>query len=245
LGNYEKVNSKWLLKTRKWLLRGRFLRGRGWLYKPSFEKHVKRRLREVKGDVFWDIGAHMGFYSLMMRRNFGRVVAVEPNPETAATLRERTRAAGNIEVLEIALSNINGSVPLYTQKEKFSIPGIYNKFQNDSLLAKSVHKSARDPSTDRVVENRPSIQVSQRRFDEMSAGPVDLVKIDVEGAEFLVLDGMRDSLKDGLVKRIMLELHNREDKTKLESLFAAYGYAIEWVDLDHLFASVRQTMHQA
>jgi len=59
------------------------------------------------------------------------------------------------------------------------------------------------------------------------------------------LDGMRDSLKDGLVKRIMLELHNREDKTKLESLFAAYGYAIEWVDLDHLFASVRQTMHQA
>jgi len=231
------LNSKWLVSARKRVLRSRFLRGRGWLYKPFYEKHVKAKLREIRGDVFWDIGAHVGFYSLMLRKNFNRIVAVEPNPETAATLKRRTREVANIEVLELALSNNSGPAPLYTQKEKLAIQGIYNKCQNDSLLPRVVHKSARD-LTERVLENRPSIQVSQKKFDELSTGTVDLVKIDVEGAEFLVLDGMIGNLKDHLVKHIMVELHNRDDKNRLESLFASRGYAVEWIDPDHLFATV-------
>ena len=222
----------------KWLLRTRILRGRGWLYRPFYEKRVKRRLKEIRGDVFWDIGANIGFYSLLMQKNFSKIMAVEPNAETAATLRRKTRKAGNIEVLELALSSTSGATNLYSQKEKFSIPGFNNKYGSASLLSKVEYKSARDPSNDRVVEDRPSFRVSQRRFDEVSAGPVDLVKIDVEGGEFLVLDGMRCGLKDHLVKRIMVELHNREDKTRLESLFATYGYTTEWIDPDHLFATI-------
>ena len=197
---------------------------------------MKSRVRRITGDVFWDVGANIGFYSLLMQRNFRKIIAVEPNAETAATLRLRTRGAGNIEVLELALSNTSGPASLYTKREKFSIPGFNNKNGSDSLLPKVEYKSARDSSNDRVVENRPSFQVWQRRFDELSSGPVDLVKIDVEGAEFLVLEGMRRSLEERSVKRLMVELHNREDKTRLESLFVAFGYAIEWVDPDHLFA---------
>jgi len=88
-------------------------------------------------------------------------------------------------------------------------------------------------------EKRPSFQVLQRSFDELSVGSVDLVKIDVEGAEFLVLEGMRNSLQNRSVKRIMVELHNREDKTRLESIFVPCGYTVEWVDPDHLFATIR------
>ncbi len=228
-----------LLRLRKWLLRTRLLEGQGWIHKPFYEKRVRSKLRAIKGDVFWDIGANIGFYSLMAQRNFKRIVAVEPNPETAATLKRRTQKAANIEVLEVALSSTSGPSLLYTRKEKFNIPGFNNKNGSDSLLQRVDYKSARDPSNDRVVQNRPSIQVLQRRFDELSTGPVDIVKVDVEGAEFLVLDGMRSSLKNGLVKRILVELHNREEKSKLESLITGYGYSLEWLDPDHLFATLQ------
>jgi len=173
----------------------------------------------------------------MMCRNFNKVIAVEPNPETVATLRRRARETGNIEILEVALSNTSGPALLFNQKEKFCFNGFNNKNGSDSLLSLVIHKSARDRSNDRVLQNRPSIQVLQRRFDELNNGTVDLVKIDVEGAEFYVLEGMRDSLKERLIKRIMIELHNRDERVRLESIFIGYGYTIEWVDPDHLFAT--------
>ncbi len=200
---------------------------------------MRARLKGIRGDLFWDIGANIGFYSLLMRENFSKIMAVEPNAETAATLRRRIRGVDNIEVLEIALSNASGPVNFYTRKDKFSIPGFNNRNGSDSLVSRVEYKSARDPSNDRVVEKRPSVQVLQRRFDELSAGSVDLVKIDVEGAEFLVLEGMRNSLQNRSVKGIMVELHNREDKTRLESIFVPCGYTVEWVDPDHLFATIR------
>src|SRR6266487_5668678 len=104
----------------KWPLRTRVLRGHGWLYKPFYERKVRSRLREIKGDVFWDVGANIGFYSLLARKNFARIIAVEPNAETAATLRRRTQRAGNIEILEVALSNTSGPAYLYTRRENFS-----------------------------------------------------------------------------------------------------------------------------
>src|SRR6266581_3827514 len=82
------------------------LRGRlNWLYKQRYEKSVRNKLGQIKGELFWDIGANIGFYSLMLRSNFSKIVAVEPNPETATILRRRTRDTDNIEILELALSN--------------------------------------------------------------------------------------------------------------------------------------------
>jgi len=169
------------------------------------------------------------------------VYAVEPNPETALLLRERTREAENVEVLELALSNTNGPGSLYLQEGNFVIEGFNNNHGSDGLLEKAEYKSARDSSNDRVLEQRQAIQVRQKRFDELVHGPVDLVKVDVEGAEFMVFDGMRDSLKDGLVKHLMVELHNRDRKEELESLLLTYGFDIEWVDPDHVLASLGHT----
>ena len=224
----------------KWLLRTRLLRGRlNWLYKQRYEKSVRNKLGQIKGEVFWDIGANIGFYSLMLRSNFSKIVAVEPNPETATILRGRMRDTDNVEILELALSSTNGPALLYTQKEKFCLAGFNNKNGSDSLLSQVDYKSSRDPSNDRVVQNRPSIQVMQRRFDDLNMGTVDLVKIDVEGAEFLVLEGMRDNIKEHRIKRMMVELHNKENKSRLESTFIECGYAVEWIDPDHLLATVR------
>ncbi len=213
------------------------------------ERAARARLHAIRGNVFWDIGANIGFYSFWLRKNFKRIVAVEPNPQTAYTLRKRINfsLARNIGVRQLALSNHRGWTPFYSQREWYSglgignmIAGIGNLYTVDSLLPRFEYKSATNTSgnMDRVRENRPSLQVWTERFDDLNTGPVDLAKIDVEGAEFLVLDGMRDSLKDGLVERIMVELHDREDRTRLESLLVGHSYAIEWLDPEHIFAKV-------
>ena len=213
------------------------------------ERPARTRLQAIRGNVFWDISANIGFYSFWLRKNFKKIVAVEPNPQTAYTLRKRINfsLARNIEVRQLALSDHRGWTPFYSQREWYTGPGIGNLISGignlytvDSLLPRFEYKSATNTSgnMDRVRENRPSLQVWTERFDDLNTGPVDLAKIDVEGAEFLVLDGMRDSLQDRLVKHLMVELHNREDRTKLESLLVAHSYAVEWLDPEHIFAKV-------
>ena len=213
------------------------------------ERTVRSRLQQICGNIFWDIGANVGFYSFWLRKNFKRIVAVEPNPQTAYTLRKRIKfcLARNIEVRQVALSDNRGWTTLYSKREWYVtagvgnlLAGIGNRCSTDSLLPRFDYKSSRDLSgrLDKLRESRPGFQVWTERFDDVSTGFVDLVKIDVEGAEFLVLDGMRASLKDQLIKCLVVELHNREDKVRLESLLVAYRYAIEWLDPEHLFAKV-------
>ncbi len=121
------------------------------------------------------------------------------------------------------------------------IAGIGNLYTSDSLLPRFEFKSARDPSgmLDKVRENRPNFLVRTERFDDLNTGLVDLVKIDVEGAEFLVLEGMKNSLKTGLVRNLLVELHDRDKKAELESLLSDYDYLLEWVDPEHLLAAAR------
>jgi hypothetical protein len=59
---------------------------------------------------------------------------------------------------------------------------------------------------------------------------VDLCKIDVEGAEFLVLESATNGLKEGRIIRIMVELHNRERKTELESFLRRHEFELRWLD---------------
>jgi len=238
------------------------------------EPDVVARLKQIHGNVFWDIGANIGFYSFLLRKNFKRIIAVEPNPRTAYMLRKRINffRVHNVEVKELALSNRRDWASFYSGREWYAGPGlgnllsgISNLYSSDSLRPRTEHRSTFRVWTERFDdiisrpvdlvkldvepellvlegmenEKRPSFQVLQRSFDELSVGSVDLVKIDVEGAEFLVLEGMRNSLQNRSIKRILVELHNREDKTRLESIFVPCGYTVEWVDPDHLFATIR------
>src|SRR5437667_10987467 len=93
-----------------------------------YEMAVRKRLLRVRGGLFWDIGANIGFYSFWLRKNFKKIVAVEPNPQTAYTLRKRINfsLARNIEVRQLALSNQRGWTPFYSQREWYSGPGIGN-----------------------------------------------------------------------------------------------------------------------
>jgi FkbM family methyltransferase len=140
------------------------------------------------GSTFVDIGAHIGYYSLKAAPVVGlggRVIAVEPNPDTVRRLRDNIRASqadGVISVKAVACSDAEATLELFAASASNT---------GETSL------SRRNASQEGQIA--ASYRVRARRLDDIlkdsGIGRVDVVKIDVEGAEFLVLKGAQEMLE--------------------------------------------------
>ncbi len=153
-------------------------------------------LRHVPaGGVFYDVGANLGFFALLgahMTGPDGRVLAFEPAPDNAAAIRHNAEVNGllNVEVVEKAVAAAAGEGRL--------------QVVDDQSWSKLEEYGAH-PGTERVLDV-PVIALDE----EISAGalpPPDVVKIDVEGAEIAVLEGMARTLAEHR-PAIICELHD-------------------------------------
>ena len=139
------------------------------------------------GSVFLDVGAHIGYFSIkaapQVGRN-GRVVAFEPNPETLKLLRDNVAVnhAENIVVEPIACTDREQNLTLY------AAPNVNTGAS--SLSQQNASISAGDLPRQYSVRGRPIDDVVR----ELNLSRVDAIKIDVEGAEVLVLRGALQTL---------------------------------------------------
>lgn len=207
-----------------WILKHKVL-GRSRYY----EKPVMDRMKRIRGNMFVDIGANIGRYSKGLAGNFKTVHAFEPNPRYLAELN--TQDPRNMVVHPIVLSDTDGTCQFYTTPAGHggSADTILREFRynpRDNPLA--AHTFQGDESQ--------SMQIHSKRYDSLFPEEVDLVKVDVEGAEFKVLAGMTESLRQQRVRNIVVELHDSEKEAWLLNLFRNYGYASVWLDPTHLFA---------
>ena len=145
-------------------------------------------------DVVVDCGAHFGLYSLIAARateNRGTVLAVEPNPESAALLAENLERSGATcaRVIEAAVAREVGATVLYVGgPEKAAFAG---------LSAQIEHKKQVEVKTTTL----------DALLDDGGIRRVDFVKIDVEGAELDVLDGAKRALRSGALPLLMIEFN--------------------------------------
>jgi FkbM family methyltransferase len=144
----------------------------------SYERMETDFLRRVlkAGDTFLDIGANVGWFSILASTIVGAegaIHAFEPRPEIASYLQrsvELNDLGAMITVHTIGLSNQPGTETL-----------VWNEDSDNSGTA----TFGRDE--DWLGFTKQSIEV--RRFDDLGIAGVDVVKIDVEGAEFLAMQG--------------------------------------------------------
>jgi FkbM family methyltransferase len=127
------------------------------------------------GDLFLDVGANLGIYTVLAARHGGRVVAFEPNGATRRTLRENVRlnAAGErVTIHPFALADYDGA-----SRMNVEIPGSSHLLQDGAA----------------AVGEGPTATVEVRRLDsvlESSAEPgLALLKVDAEGFDAEVLRG--------------------------------------------------------
>ena len=143
---------------------------------PEFQAALAARVRP--GGVVYDLGANVGFYSVIAARLVGpsgRVVAVEPFAASAARVRENARLNGfeTVDVVEAAVGAAEGRAWLRTDRG--------------------------DPVTFRLAADRQSagVEVAVTTVDALVAAgrpPPTVVKLDVEGAEVAALHGMAATL---------------------------------------------------
>ncbi len=171
---------------------------------PKTYEFIKNTLK--KGDVFYDIGAHLGEFSILasdLIGEKGEVHAFEPIPTIYQFLQKNLEInrIKNVQSHPLVVSNKTGKVEF----EVFSEPSISRISQNTIQIKNQIIQKI---SVDSITLNQ---YVENNKFP-------NLVKIDVEGAELLVLKGMSNilSLKKDKAPVIILEL--------LESNFKNFNY---------------------
>jgi FkbM family methyltransferase len=158
-------------------------------YDPEETAAVRSLLR--RGDTFIDVGANIGWYTIMASDvvgKEGRVIAFEPSPPSFDILRRNVNInkLNNVKIEQKALSNKRGTVA-------FHIEGAYSRLQEIHLDRKDVEVEA----------------VPLDEYLKDFRGEIGMMKIDTEGAEGLILAGMRGILRNNPPRAIMLEFTPR------------------------------------
>lgn len=165
-------------------LRIRFPQNRDYLAGTSelpVQQEIGRNLQP--GGVFYDVGANVGFFSLMAARLVGaagQVCAFEPNPHNTAALRDNAGLNGmaNVRVFEVAVGQNSRTEEL-----------LRTAWDGGGALSSSAVSPA-DP-VDQVVVQVVSLDSF---IPDAHLPPPTFVKVDVEGAELAVLEGMRETV---------------------------------------------------
>jgi len=138
---------------------------------PGTVSLVKKLLKE--GMTFLDLGAYRGYYTLLASKlvgEKGKVFAFEPEPENFAWLTMNLRGKTNVNLIQKAVSNNVGTIKLFLSPSDSSTHRIYD-----------------------VDGKRKSIEVEVTTLDEFFKDKpykIDLIKMDIEGAEMKALEGM-------------------------------------------------------
>lgn len=188
------------------------------------EQNVVNIVKRLRGKLAIDVGAYYGYYSLLLSNFFQKVIAVEPNPKNFRMLQSNTSKIPNIHCIGVAVNDRDGTCSFY-------IP--YGGAHGRSPIALSEldddHLEAFKLYTPRKIKVKT---VTLARL--LGNSYTDLVKVDVEGAEFKVLKGA-ESVADR-IKAWIVELHNLKRKEELESWFIKQGYKVNWLGARHIYA---------
>ena len=150
------------------------------------------------GDTVYDVGSHLGLYSALLARKVeerGTVIAFEPHHETFEQLLENVRLNGltNVRSFEIALGERSCEQKLY----------VGEVIGNFSLLPGGIAGS-----TGKHIPCRLVRVVQGDQFVEAEGLPIPkAVKIDVEGFEYSVIQGLRRTLSEPECEMVCCEIH--------------------------------------
>jgi FkbM family methyltransferase len=199
------------------------------IFEPQEIELVKQQVS--LGDTVLDIGANIGYYTLIFAKlvgEHGKVFAFEPDPTNFALLKKNVEINGysNVILVPKAVSNENKKAKLYLCEQNKGMHRVYNSvFCNDS------------------------IDIEFLRLDDyFQDDKINFIKIDIEGAEYAAIQGMRNLLNRNREAKLLTEfspaasLENGIDSTDYLKILVDLGFNIysvgeniELVNIDKLY----------
>jgi FkbM family methyltransferase len=158
------------------------------VYEPFETRLVQREIKE--GCVVVDIGANIGYYTLIFARlvgETGKVFAFEPDPTNFALLKKNIEANGyrNVILEQKAVSKTTGKLKLYVSEESAGDHRIYE-----------------------TGDARHVVEIEAVALDDYFAQQkltVDCIKMDIQGAEWAALEGMSALLSRSANMKLFME----------------------------------------
>lgn len=173
-------------------------------------------------DVFYDIGANIGIYTCLVGKvlSNGSVVAFEPHPANVERLRR------NAKLNEVALT----TYPLALS-------------DSDDILSLAEHESGTSGAgahgfdvtnsgvmSEKTTQSTNTLQVAVRNGDalieENKIPRPNILKIDVEGAEQAVLDGLKRAIAESTCRLVYCEVHEETSTEKLCETLKLSGFEV-------------------
>jgi FkbM family methyltransferase len=189
--HFKKTNSRVIIQGHTMFLDSKDSLGLSvWgIHEPLVTKIFKKEIRS--GYVVLDIGAHIGYYTLIAAKlvgKNGKVFAFEPDPTNFTLLKENiiTNSYKNVVIAQKAVTNKSGKLKLYLSEDS------------------SGHRICDSHDGRRAIEIE-SVQLDDyfRNHD----GHIDFIKMDVEGAEYNAIQGMLLLLKKNRNLKIVTEFY--------------------------------------
>lgn len=171
------------------------------LVMTTSERTVKEVFKAKEGDIVVDVGTYIGRFTINAAKKVGttgKVIGIEPNPENYAILRKNVSItnSNNVTTVNAAASDRPGTMRMYKGPAGgwTTIKPITSKYFDVDCV---------------TIDDT---------MDKLGIDQVDWIKIDVEGAGLLVLEGAKRTLERSKNLRVIMEVHT----------FYGESGAIEW-----------------
>jgi FkbM family methyltransferase len=170
------------------------------LYREIFVRQHYYFRPDTDSPLILDCGANLGMATLYFKWLYpkARIEAFEPDPTTFAALNRNVtqNRLANVVTHNCALWSENGDIEFFVDHK---IPG-------SPLM-----------STDRSRLDGKAIRVPSKKLSDFITGPIDFLKLDVEGAEHRVLCDLLSSGKAQWIKQMVVEYHHhiRDERSRL------------------------------
>ena len=235
-----------LIPNRYWLVRPRRMKFKIYLnlkespmmlrrflgrYEPQKTRFV---LAEIEpGMTVVDVGVNKGYYTLMaasLLKGNGRVLSFEPSPDNCEWIRRSIDANGfeNIKLFEIALSDAEGEMKLHlgTTSGSHSITDTNFARSGDSVMVKT-------NTLDNILA-------------EEGIDGVDVMKVDVEGAEALVIKGASALLRRASRLKVAVDIHPQYgvNPESIVEAFEELGFEVLTIAGEPLTADQRKSIKE-
>jgi FkbM family methyltransferase len=183
------------------------------------ERLLVERLKAFDMRVIFDVGANIGDWTLMAKSNFpaAEIHSFELSEATFSTLKNRVKGEG-ITLNNFGLSQNEGEI-------------VYKDYGADSGVNTILESADFHDHRIEFSKKKGIISTGDRYCSERNIEQIDFLKIDVEGAEHLVLEGFKQLLSKKKVKVIQFEYgYTNADAHFLMKdfyeLFSNFGYSL-------------------
>jgi len=195
-------------------------------FTKNYEEFISELIEDFlePGMTFVDAGANIGYHSLTAARSVGSsgsVFAFEPEKKNVDLLKKNVALNNyeNVSIIEKALSNKTSKTKLFIDKANF---GAHSIMKSRSFMRKALE-----------IET-----ITLDKFFSNSPKNIDLLKIDVEGAEILVLEGAEKILDQDKLKIIFeispyISVEDKKAPFVLLQNLRKKGFTIKFIDTEN------------